>query len=1316
MRHANGYWHWLRSREVVFTRDANGRPTQVLGTAIDITAEKRLKAAHEQAEATLIDSEARLRAIFNQAAVGIAQTDPSGRFLRVNRWLCDLLGYTPAELLERTVNDITYLCGQEAIPSGMQALLAGEVHDCSFEKRYVCRDGQLRWVNVTISVVRNEQGTPQYFIGVVEDIEQRKQAEAALHESEATNRALLEAIPDLMIRLTRDGTYLNFIPAKDFEILLPDPQLPGKSIYEVMPLAFAQQRMYYVEHAFRSGKTQVYEYELMINGTLRHQEARITVSGTHEALVIVRDITKRKQTEDALYDSEERWQLAIQGNNDGIWDWSLKTGKLFYSTRCREMLGYADPEIEDSFEGWSNLTHPDDLDRVMTALRAYLDRQIPTYMIEYRLRSKDGSYRWVLSRAQALWDEDGSPLRIVGSRSDITDRKNAEDALREKEEQLRLAIDFTQLGTWDWRIPPDQLLWNENTARLLDLPADRLEVTSQDWIDRLHPEDRDWVLEISERALKNRTIYEAEYRVIWNDDSIHWVLGKGHGVYDEAGQVVRMVGVIMDISDRKYAEEALRQSEAQLRTLVENLPFDCWVCDADGRYIIQNLSAIQNWGNMIGYTKAEAGIPGNIRERWQSNEALALAGEVVLDEVQYTSRDQTRTVFSILAPVRDGDMIRGIVGVSIDITARKQAEEALRESEARFRQLAENIQEVFFIYSPDYSQLFYVSPALQKLWGLPPEQLYQNPHLWMDFIHPDDRDHILSQLPSRIEQEYTAEYRLVRSDGEVRWTHIRAFPVQNTQGEIYRIVGLFEDITDRKQSEMMLQQAKDAAEAANRAKSEFLSRMSHELRTPLTAILGFAELIATDSALSQDNQENLAIISRNGTHLLTLINDVLEMSKIEVGKITLDETSFNLYHLIDTVEELLRFKAIAKGLELRIERSINVPQYIQTDKTKLRQVLFNLLDNAIKFTNAGYVILRVRQGDREMRETQDPSPHPPIPSPHLSLTFEIEDTGAGISLEEVTTLFDAFTQTETGRQLQEGTGLGLAISRQFVQLMGGDISIQSLVGQGSTFTFTIQFKPACEGSALSTSSALQRVIGLTTDQPIYRILLVDDQVLSRKILRRILAPLGFDVREAVDGQEAIDQWESWQPHLIWLDLRMPGIDGYEVARIIRARESGQDSEEQTPALHTTKIIALTASAFEEQRSMALAAGCDDFVAKPFQRATLLEKIANHLGVCYLYEDTSGNSEEPVNHQTVPVFHSSNMVSSPTLHPSSLQIMPTAWVTELQTATARLSSSQCLSLIEQIPTEQASFARALTELVDNFQFDVILDLIEQNTEV
>jgi CheY-like chemotaxis protein len=467
--------------------------------------------------------------------------------------------------------------------------------------------------------------------------------------------------------------------------------------------------------------------------------------------------------------------------------------------------------------------------------------------------------------------------------------------------------------------------------------------------------------------------------------------------------------------------------------------------------------------------------------------------------------------------------------------------------------------------------------------------------------------------------------------------------------------------------------------------------MSHELRTPLNAILGFSQLMDGDPNLTGQQQENLAIINRSGEHLLALINDVLEMSKIEAGRIALQETAFDLYGLLDILEEMFRLRAEEKGLTLSLRRAEGLPRYIVADEGKLRQVLSNLLGNAVKFTQEGSVVLRASALP----------PDVPAPSGRKPLRFEVKDTGPGIAPEDLEAVFEPFVQAEGERglapvQAREGTGLGLSISRQFVRLMGGDIAASSELGQGSLFRFDVQVGVA--GAAeVEAPRPSRRVLGLATDQRAadgrpFRLLVAEDQETNRWLLVQLLESLGFEVEEAADGREALEVWARWQPHLIWMDMRMPIMDGHQAAQQIKASPRGE----------ATVIIALTATAFEEDREQILLEGCDDFVRKPFRKDEIYGMLAKHLGVRFLYE------EEPAPLPPAAAAEPAHLPSD-----KALAALPADWLANLKEATTRGDLDLILGLVDQIRGQNAALADTLIELAQNYRYRTILAWIEQS---
>ncbi len=607
-----------------------------------------------------------------------------------------------------------------------------------------------------------------------------------------------------------------------------------------------------------------------------------------------------------------------------------------------------------------------------------------------------------------------------------------------------------------------------------------------------------------------------------------------------------------------------------------------------------------------------------------------------------------------------------------EICDRQLLEEKLRTSEEKLRAVFEAMTDIVLVIdeqgrieiAPTNPRRLYDSetdPILQTI-----EQFFleEKSEIWFSKI----------QQALTTQQTVNFDYSLPLNNREA-WFTASISPMPNNC-----VIWVARNIDKRKQAEAAMQEAKEAAEAANRAKSTFLANMSHELRSPLNVILGFCQLLTRSQSLNPEQQENITIMTRSGEHLLTLINNVLDLSKIEAGRTTLHEINFDLYGLLDDLDDMFQAKADDKNLQLVFDRTGDVPQYIRTDQVKLRQVLINLINNALKFTQTGRVSVRVRGEPESRRKTNH--------TPHSTITFEVEDTGAGIASDELENIFEAFVQTQIGIESQEGTGLGLSIARKFVQLMGGEISITSVVGQGTIFNFDIKITKV-NATEIEDKQPTRRVVALEPNQPRYRILIVDDKWNNRQLLLRLLNPLGFELKEASNGKEAIEVWETFEPHLIWMDMRMPVLDGYEATKQIKTQLKGQ----------ATAIIALTASTLEEQRAVILSAGCDDFVRKPFREQVIFDKIAQYLGVRYIYEELSPP------HAAV-VKHDSSLQAS-------LANMPSEWVNELYEAANLIDNEQILQLLEQIPTVDAFFRQTISDWIYNFRCDKIIDLIETN---
>ncbi|MEA5551574.1 PAS domain S-box protein [Anabaena cylindrica UHCC 0172] len=810
--------------------------------------------------------------------------------------------------------------------------------------------------------------------------------------------------------------------------------------------------------------------------------------------------------------------------------------------------------------------------------------------------------------------------------------------------------------------------------------------------------------EIYHHLQTQQTIHN--YEMEWRSKSGEIKTGLLSSELIELEDEILMLSVFKDISN-VYNELRLRQkAEADLR---ESNHFIQQVTDYSPQilYILNPITWTNLYVNrqsieILGYTPEEFLLGGSqflldivhpedfpLLSRNMAQWQIAHDGEILTTEYRMRHKNGSwcwlRSRDVVFARDENNQVIK-ILGTAQDISESKQVEAALKQAHNQITFHIENTPLATIIWNNQF-QVQEWSKQAEKIFGWSAAEVLNKTMLDWQFIFEEDLDQVKFETERLISKESSSicNNRNYRKDGSVihcQWFNSNLF---DESGNLVSILSFAQDVSDRVQAELELQQAKEAAEAANHAKSAFLANMSHELRTPLNAILGFAQLINWDSTLLPEHQEQVKLIYNSGEHLLKLINEVLELSKIEAGIMTLDKKEIDLLELLDSLNSMFNQQVRNKKLQLHQEILPGVPQYIIVDAQKLQQILINLIGNAIKFTQKGNIYLSVSLANQPTKSNHELN--------NLSyIQFKVIDTGVGIAPQYLDIIFDAFTQAPAGQQcLQEGTGLGLTISRRLVQLMGGEIMLNSTLGQGSTFQFSIPVL-VVTGSHIQPRKPTQRVTGLAPNQPNYRILVVDDQILNRLFLVKLLGKLKLEVQEAVNGEEAISLWEQWQPHLIFMDIRMPGWDGYEVTKQIRAIEQPD---------HSTIIIALTAQASNDDSKeqnhhhLALEAGCNDYISKPFRAETLFSKMAEHLDICYTYDNPA----------------SPPLVFKQALTAEDLAVMPQAWVVELRQASVSCEQTTVEQLIKQIPPQHSSLALSLDQLTQNFAFEQIIKLAQ-----
>ncbi|HSI13183.1 MAG TPA: PAS domain S-box protein [Chthoniobacter sp.] len=893
-----------------------------------------------------------------------------------------------------------------------------------------------------------------------------------------------------------------------------------------------------------------------------------------------REVGQRKSTEAALRENEERWNFALEGSRDAVWDWNVKTNEVFFSQRWKTMLGFAEDEVANRFDEWINRVHRDDLDRTLDAIQQHLRGEAPDYQVEHRVQARDGSYRWILARGRVVTrDDSGAPTRMVGTLSDITGRKQAERALQNSKEFA------------------EELIQTAN-AMVVGL-------------------DEAGNVTIFNRAAEEITGYTAE-----------------------------------EIKGRNYWETLVpREHFPEVRAALDSTPAD-----------------ISPHREIPILTKSG-------KERfimWQS------------------------------AVVRENSKEVGTVSFGIDITRRRRAEQELKrneehleetvrrrtaeleQAERRIRDMTDRIPGAVYQFARYLDGTFafeFCSEGMETMVGVPAAEAVRNVNSVWAVIHPDDLAGLVNRAgeSAKTMTRYEQDLRIQQPDGRRWWIRAESEPQRRPDGTTLWN-GSIMDITERKSLEEQLAVAKTAAEAASQAKSTFLANMSHEIRTPMNAILGFSQLMLRDAALNPQQRQNLDTINHSGEHLLALINDILEMSKIESGRVTLHASDFDLFALLDDLERMFRLRTDARRLHFSIERTAALPQYVKADEGKLRQIFINLLGNAVKFTENGGITVRV---DATQAAGQA-----------LRLRAEVEDTGPGIAEAEMPRLFREFEQTESGLRAGGGTGLGLAISRKFARLMDGDITVESTKGSGTTFRFEVQAEVA-EATAIRARAEPRRVLHLDEAHEGMRVLIADDTPENCRYLEQLLQPLGFKTRAVADGAQAVEAFTLWRPRLVLIDLRMPVLDGRAAIRQIRALPRGRD----------VAIIAITASAFEENRREVIEAGSDDFLGKPFREEDLFEKIAQHTGANFRYAEDAEKTD-------MSTGTGSLLLSQKDVEDG----LPADLRSRLRAAAIQADFDQMLALLGEASPEAAHITAELRSRVERFDYQSLLSLLEPQSVV
>ncbi len=795
-----------------------------------------------------------------------------------------------------------------------------------------------------------------------------------------------------------------------------------------------------------------------------------------------------------------------------------------------------------------------------------------------------------------------SDQELVSIYIDETDKKNKEFELKEHREKLHLAMEAANYFSFEINLRLLKIITSEDVYENLGYNKNEIPILMIKAGSLIHPDDYRVIKKYLLTFPKNKPLeFNTEFRIKNKGGKWLWFIGTGKNTeWDNEGNPIKIVGLLKNIQKEKESLLKIKESEEKFKSLATLLPEVVYETDINGNITFVNLKAYEIFEYtppdlQKGLNALQMIAPEDI-PRAKKNIKKVLEHENTKG-IEYTAITKKGKRFPILVysnVIRRNNEVVGLRGIIVDITEHKKMLEKLRRSEENFHQLADNINDAFWLRSLD-QKIVYANPSCEKIVGKNFKRVFEDFSEYENWIHPDDKEEIIKKRTENFKHPETIhhyEHRIVRPGGQIRWVWIRTFPVFNEKGELYRRAGIASDITEQKQLLEQLTIAKEKAEESDRLKSAFLANMSHEIRTPMNGILGFAELLRDSFITSEEKETYLKIINSNGKQLLSLIDDIIDIAKIEAGQLNINKSYAYINPILDEIYLLFRREQKRLNKE-HIDFILENPDdnyQIFTDIIRLKQIFNNLLNNAFKFTEKGFI----KFGYQAIEE--DGVGY---------FRFFVSDTGAGIPQEMASIIFKRFGQLKTKNYKNyHGTGLGLTISKGLTELLGGEIWFDSKIDNhtcGSTFYFTI---PLIKNSEMNMEHIDKIENEIIMKKWAYlKILVVEDDEDNLEFLKRLLQKNGATVEIATTGEEAIELVKKDKSiNIVLMDIRLPNMDGFETTQKIKAINPN------------IPVIAQTAYAQYNDREICLKSGCDDYIAKPLNKDVLFKKI-NH----YIYK-------------------------------------------------------------------------------------------------
>lgn len=1140
--------------------------------------------------------------------VGIARVGVTGNFLWVNPAFCDLVGYAQNELLTMSEDFITPLSFQDVTHKLLKRAMAGQIDGFKMEKQYVRKDGCLLWVSLAWDLVRELPDEEPYFSLLAENIDAEKQTLSLLSKLSRT----VEQSPNAILMTDIDGNieYVNeaFVQTTGYsreDILGENPRFlqSGQTPREVhleMWLTLKQKQVWRGEVINRCKNG-----EAIVNLTTISPVTRPDGTVSHYTS-ISENITRRKQVETMLMESEMRFRTMADTAPVLIWMSDITKKRTWFNATWLNFTGRT--MAQEIHDAWLDGVHPDDQTEYMTAYAYHFDLK-QEFEMTYRLKHKEGSYHWLIDHGVPRYTPNGEFVGYIGSCSDITEMQATRIELQRSHDLLNNLSRQVPGMLFQFKLTSDGHAsfpyCSEGINDIYDLQPEDVYEDALPLFDRLHPDDYERVKNSIDRSARRLEPWYLEYRSILPYKGMRWLSGMANPELQPDGSVL-WHGFVSDITSQIFAKlQANHTKEALESVLTSATEFSIIATDTNGLITIFNRGAEL----MLGYREEEMvgkqtplvfhlaeEIVAHAEHLTQELGYLISGFKVLTEKALSQGRDTGEWTYVrkdghpitvslvVTTMINSKGEITGFLGIAENITEAKQA----NEERNRLLKIIEDAPDFIAMAGID-GNIIFINKAGLEMVGLSSKTDVS--HLSINDLHDESGNSIIIDqcIPKVFEQGFwQGENNLVHQDGhEIPVSQLVLMHTDAT-GNPLGLSTIMRDISVKKQAEQALLKAKVAAENLAQSKSDFLAKMSHEIRTPMNAIIGLSQL-ALNKPLSPDIKDYLDKIYTSSTDLLSILNDILDFSKLDAKRLSIDHAPFDLDVLIYHLNTLFFEQAVEKKLNFICDVSDDVPKRLVGDKLRLQQVLVNLLGNALKFTEHGEVTLSVRMLMIEHSQVR--------------LLFSVKDSGIGMSRQDINKLFQPFSQADNSDSRRfGGTGLGLAISQNLVQLMGGDINVESELGHGSTFRFTLVLGVASMDDSISDTS--RQAVQVSQQLQNTRVLVVEDNRINQQVVKEFLELSKVYVEIAENGKVALERLQQAEYDAVLMDMHMPVMDGIKATQLIR----------QQAQFHHLPVIALTAGVTKEERDKCLAAGMNDLISKPINPDKLLGTLAHWLNL------------------------------------------------------------------------------------------------------